>query len=77
MNEFLSSIGYNGWILPVLLLLPLVGALVLLEQGLMHKGDADSAMRSSRQVALWLFIAEAVLSLGLWWSVDIASTDWQ
>jgi NADH-quinone oxidoreductase subunit M len=77
MTQILSSIGYNGWILPALLALPLLGAILILAQGLTHSGDAEAAMRQSRSVALWVFIAEAVLSLGLWWSVDVVSPDWQ
>ena len=30
MHDFLSSIHYNGWVLPALLAIPLVGALVLI-----------------------------------------------
>ena len=33
MAPLLNSIGYDGWILPVLLLLPLVGAAVLWMHG--------------------------------------------
>jgi NADH-quinone oxidoreductase subunit M len=78
VTAFLDSIGYNGWILPALLALPLAGALLL---ALLARGAAtagpEAAMRSSRTLALWVFVAEAVLSLGLWWSVDVASPDWQ
>ncbi len=77
MTQFLASIGYNGWILPALLALPLLGAILILALGFTHKGDGDSAMRSSRSVAFWVFLAEAVISLGLWWSVDVVSPDWQ
>ncbi len=77
MTQFLDGIGYNGWILPALLGLPLVGALLMAMQGSMQKQDADAAMRSSRSLALWIFVAEAVLSLGLWWSIDPVTPDWQ
>ena len=78
MTAFLDSIGFNGWILPALLLLPMAGALALLVQRSMSGDTGDeAAMRSSRTIALWVFIAEAVLSLGLWWSVDVGSADWQ
>ena len=78
MTTFLDSIAYNGWILPVLLGLPLVGALALFLQGATGSAkDADAAMRSSRSLALGFFVAEAILSLGLWWSIDTASADWQ
>ena len=78
MTALLNSIGYNGWILPVLLGLPLLGALALFAQGaLAPAANEAAAMRSSRSLAFWFFFAEAVLSLGLWWSVDVSSPDWQ
>jgi NADH-quinone oxidoreductase subunit M len=79
VTAFLDTIGYNGWILPVLLLLPLVGAFALFVQGLRAPKDqaADAAMSGSRRLAFGIFMAEAVLALGLWWSVDPASPDWQ
>ena len=77
MTQFLDGIGYNGWILPALLALPLVGALLMVFQGTTQKGDAEAAMRGARSLALWIFLAEAVLSIGLWWSVDAVSPDWQ
>jgi NADH-quinone oxidoreductase subunit M len=75
VTAFLESIGYNGWILPVLLGLPLVGAAVMLLRPV--AGSADAQMASDRRVALGIFLLEAVLSLGLWWSVDATSPDWQ
>src|SRR5688572_32948234 len=33
MDAFLASIGYEGWILPALLVIPLVGAIALLIHG--------------------------------------------
>ena len=77
MTQFLDGIGYNGWILPALLALPVVGALLMVLQGSTQKQDADASMRSARSLALWIFLGEAVLSLGLWWSVDVVSADWQ
>ncbi len=77
MTAFLDSIGYNGWILPVLLGLPLVASVVLFARAGSTSGDAQSQMAANRSLALWVLIAEAVLSLGLWWSVDASRTDWQ
>ncbi len=78
MNTFLESISYNSWILPVLLGLPLLGALALFVTGSRARGAAaESAMAASRALALGVFVAEAVLSLGLWWSVDVVSAGWQ
>ena len=62
MSHLLQSIGYNHWILHVLVLLPLAGvAPVLL-------GDE----RSAKRVALAVTLLEMVLSLGLWWAFDAA-----
>lgn len=78
MTAFLDSIGYNGWILPVLLVLPLVGAVTLFARGgAVKTASPEARMSADRRLALWFFLAEAVLALGLWWSVDVGSPDWQ
>ena len=81
MNDFLTSIRYNDWILPVLLLLPIVGAVgVLLHGWAVPRAPGASAETAARQVrvmAFAYFVIEAVLSLGLWWSVDTTSPTWQ
>lgn len=56
MTAFLDSIGYNGWILPVLLGLPIVGALVLFARALSGSGDAQARMAADRQFALIVFL---------------------
>ena len=78
MTAMLNSMGYNGWILTTLLVLPVVGAVVLAVQG-SAAGSAEAAAKvsSARKTALAFFIAEAIISLGLWWSVDYSSTEWQ
>ena len=58
MTGFLSSIGYDRWIVQVLLILPLVGILPIIL----------APARIAKHLALWLTIAEFVLSLGLWWA---------
>ena len=77
MLSFLDSIGYNNWILPVLLLLPLAGALVVSALGMAAGKDADRKMDGLRRIVLAIFTLEAVLSLGLWWSVNVGSPEWQ
>jgi NADH-quinone oxidoreductase subunit M len=77
MTQFLDGIGYNGWILPALLALPLVGALLVAAQGMTQKEGGEAAMRSSRALALGVFALELLLSLGLWWSIDPTNLDWQ
>ena len=58
MNEFLSSIAYDRWVIHVLLLLPIGGMLPILL----------APARVARHLALWLTILEFVISLGLWWA---------
>ncbi len=62
MTSLLDLIGYDRWILHVLLLLPLVGAVVV------SRLPSTQAKRG----ALWVSGVEFVLSLGLWWAVDTA-----
>ncbi|MCX5755193.1 MAG: NADH-quinone oxidoreductase subunit M [Gemmatimonadetes bacterium] len=78
MKEMLASIGYNYWILTVLLALPIVGAVALAFQASASASqDALARMGSARKLALLFFAAECLISLGLWWSVDYGSPDWQ
>lgn len=77
MNSFLDSIGYNHWILPVLLLLPMAGALVIAALGMSAGQNADSKTPELRRIVLGIFTLEAVLSLGMWWSINVGSAEWQ
>ncbi|HUX34644.1 MAG TPA: hypothetical protein VMV51_12315, partial [Gemmatimonadaceae bacterium] len=82
MNEFLTSIGYMHWVLPVLLLLPTLGAIAIWLQGAPGglPGDDDittGVVVIPRLIALVTFGLEFVVSLGLWWSFDPAAAGWQ
>jgi NADH-quinone oxidoreductase subunit M len=78
MRDFLTSIGYNGWVLPALLLVPLVGAVLLVAQGSVARDDGSlEAAPSARWTALLTLLAELVLSAGLWWSYDPSLAGWQ
>ncbi len=79
MASFLDSIGYNLWVLPALLLIPLVGAAIvlLLPVRAPAVGANEVETPAARQVALWLFVLEFVVSIGLWWSFNPADTGWQ
>jgi NADH-quinone oxidoreductase subunit M len=78
MTAFLSSINYNAWIVPALLLLPAIGALGLLAHGRLTASEsAEKRFREARVLALAFFVVEALLSLGLWWSVDVSASGWQ
>jgi len=60
MTQFLASIGFDRWILHVLLVLPLVGVIPVL------LGSVALAKRT----ALVITVIEFLLSVGLWWAVD-------
>ncbi len=78
MRDLLSSIGYNQWVLPALLLIPLAGALVLVAGAALADDDGSlAAAPSARWVALVTLVVEFVVSLGLWWSFDPSETGWQ
>jgi NADH-quinone oxidoreductase subunit M len=79
MASFLDSIGYNLWVLPALLAIPLVGAVIVLLLPVRAPASGVSGVETpaARQVALWLFVLEFVVSIGLWWSFNPADTGWQ
>ncbi len=77
MKEFLMSIGYNNWVLPALLIIPLVGAGILLALGTGKGRDEADTSKSARYTALAVFTLEFLVSAGLWWSFDPASRAWQ
>ncbi len=79
MEALLRSIGYDAWVLPALLIIPVAGALVLLALGRGAR-DGDGAERSdysARMVAFVVLMAEFLVSLGLWWTFDPANAGWQ
>jgi NADH-quinone oxidoreductase subunit M len=78
MANLLDSIGYNSWVLPALLLIPLVGAAVILVLPVRdpaQTGGVESP--AARQLAFWFFLIEFIVSVGLWWSFNPADTGWQ
>src|SRR3954464_5000502 len=82
MSSFLSSIGYNHWVLPALLLIPLLGAAAIWIHGATRPFVTTDEVVSGevgapRMLALLTFAAEFVVSLGLWWSFDPSVEGWQ
>src|SRR5712664_645970 len=78
MASLLESIGYNSWVLPALLLIPLIGAVALLALPAREQEPGGSVESpAARQVALWFFVLEFIVSLGLWWSYNPADSGWQ
>ena len=80
MRDFLSSIGYERWILPTLLFLPAIGAILTWLHGIFEfrQGrtgrDVDAF---ARYLPFGIFIVEFVLSLGMWWAYDPAGATFQ
>ena len=73
MSEFLQGINYDAWILPVLLIIPVIGAGILW----LHGFVAERALRTgpasddaARWVTLGTFLAMFIVSTGLWWAFD-------
>lgn len=79
MTDFLNGIHYNSWILPALLIIPLVGALMVWAQGASRSSlaDADANAGPARQITFWTLVIEFVVSCGLWWSFKIGVPGWQ
>jgi NADH-quinone oxidoreductase subunit M len=80
MREFLLSVGYDRWILPALLIIPLVGALLVLLGGRQAEGEDEvvsGAAKRSSMLATIVFGVEFVVSAGLWWAFDPAVSGWQ
>lgn len=82
MAAFLTSIHYMSWVLPALLLIPVIGALLIL---LVPRGNtapgADEIAGGTAGVPRWIaFITlavECLVSLGLWWSFNPDVATWQ
>ncbi len=80
MREFLLAVGYDRWILPALLIIPILGALAVLAGGRQAEGEdevASGAASRSRVLATAAFALEFLLSVGLWWAYDPAVAGWQ
>src|SRR5256714_3248320 len=78
MASLLESIGYNSWVLPALLLIPLVGAAVILMLPVRDTAEHGGAEApAARQLGLWFFLLEFIVSAGLWWSFNPSETGWQ
>ncbi len=60
MDAFLNAIGYQGWILHLLVWGPLVGMAVVLA----------APVERAKHIAFWWSAALLVLSVGLWWAYD-------
>ncbi len=73
MRDLLLSVGYDRWILPTLLFLPVIGAVLTWLHGV-YEYRAGHIGRNYEAFARWLpfgiFLIEFILSCGLWWAYD-------
>ncbi|HVF41330.1 MAG TPA: NADH-quinone oxidoreductase subunit M [Gemmatimonadaceae bacterium] len=76
MREILTSVGYDSWILPALLIVPVIGAAILLLTSSGRSGDSESNVSRARMIAFAVLMTEFIVSIGLWWSFDPASSQW-
>jgi NADH-quinone oxidoreductase subunit M len=78
MANLLESVGYSSWVLPALLLIPLVGAAVILMLPVRDPAQTGGVETpAARQLAFWFFFIEFIVSAGLWWSFNPAESGWQ
>jgi NADH-quinone oxidoreductase subunit M len=78
MRDFLGGIGYEQWVLPALLLIPIAGA-ILIYLARIGRGRADDIANagSARIIALATLTIELLVSAGLWWTFDTGRSTWQ
>ena len=80
MNALLQSVHYAEWALVALLVIPLIGAALIRAVGrspLPGQELQAAKWREVRVLGLSTFIVEAIIALGLWWSVDPAVAGFQ
>ena len=79
MTQLLDSIGYDSWVLPALLIIPLVGALLIWIQSAFAGDSArrEAAQQGAKSIAFATLLLEFVVSAGLWFSFDQTATGWQ
>jgi len=54
MASFLDSIGYNSWVLPALLVIPLIGAIVCLVMPVRDGGESPGWVESPAARQAWM-----------------------
>jgi NADH-quinone oxidoreductase subunit M len=78
MSDLLSSIRYDSWVLPALLIIPVIGAaLILLQRPRATAASTGVEDARPRRLAFLVLLAEFIVSMGLWWSFEPGSAGWQ
>lgn len=67
MQGLLSAIGYEHWVIHVLLFLPLAGIPIIL----FSRGER------ARQIAIAISVIEVVVGIGIWWAFDPGNPEMQ
>jgi NADH-quinone oxidoreductase subunit M len=80
MRDALAALRLESWVLPALLVWPLIGALLIFMFGRTARpGQAPgfAAWRDVRVLTMIVLVGEALMSLGLWAIFDPGTTGWQ
>ena len=80
MRGLLQSLHYDQWILPALLLLPMIGAIVIwvAARPAAHQDEREyEESRIARDIAIGVMLLEFVLSAGLGWAFEPGAPGWQ
>ena len=81
MRDLLDAVHYATWVLPALLLIPLVGAVLIgvFCRPAIHPETEEEFVDGGRVrgIAMGTLLVEAAVSAGLWWSFEPAAVGWQ
>ncbi|MGZ8455881.1 MAG: complex I subunit 4 family protein [Gemmatirosa sp.] len=80
MRDVLAALHLDQWVLPALLVWPLLGALLIFMYGrtaLPGREPGFAAWRDVRVLTMIVLIGEALMALGLWAIFDPTVTGWQ
>src|SRR4051812_2104157 len=77
MTDLLLSMHYDAWVLPALLIIPFIGAAVILTQRSRLATDGSIEDTRPRRTAFLVLLAEFIVSMGLWWSFQPGTAGWQ
>ena len=73
MEAFLESVGYNGWVLPALLIIPIIGAAgdcSRSRRGVESLNEQKQRIAPRASSLSGSSCIEFMVSIGLWWSFD-------
>ena len=80
MRDVIAALHLDQWVLPALLVWPLLGALLIFMYGrtaLPGRDPGFAPWRDVRVLTMIVLIGEALMALGLWAIFDPTLTDWQ